>query len=477
MKERLLLTIALTLLLASCAQPGAAPTAEPEPRSHDDTASGVYPGEVWQEATTPEELGWSSEKLAKAREYSERIGSAAVMIVDDGVVVDSWGDITRNYMCHSVRKSLLSALYGIYVAEERIVLSKTLRELGIDDHTPLTEAEKRATVADLLRARSGVYIPAAGEAASMKAMRPERGSHAPGTFWYYNNWDFNALGTIFDQETGEENIYQAFKTRIADPIGMQDYPIEDLQYHYEPYSMHPFYGFRMSARDLARFALLFLREGRWRDQQIIPADWVQESTATYSQTCPDSGYGYMWWTGVKGGLFPNAEVKEHSYYASGWGGQYAIVLPYRNLVVVHRVNTDEPGQSVDTTQIGILLWLILDAAGEMEIGESPFIESAKGVRLNPDNLRETIAGSTARSASSSGELVVYFSEDGTVTVSVAGALIDTGKWWVEGDKLCIQFTNPDMEGTGCDHVVLDGTTIKLFDLDGILKMKLEYSRK
>ncbi len=478
MRKRLLLSVlALALLLVSCTHPTATPTAEPEPTPHDDTAREVYPGEAWQEATTPEQLGWSSEKLAEAKEYSERIGSAAVMIVDDGVVVDAWGDITRNYLCHSMRKSLLSALYGIYATEGKIILSKTLRELGIDDHTPLTEAEKQATVADLLRARSGVYIPAAGEAPAMKAMRPERGSHAPGTFCYYNNWDFNALGTIFDQETGEENIYQAFKTRIADPIGMQDFPIESLQYHYEPYSMHPYYNFRMSARDLARFALLFLREGRWGDQQIIPADWVRESTATTSQTGPDSGYGYMWWTGVKGGLFPNVEVKEHSYHASGWGGHEAIVLPYRNLVVVHRVNTDEAGQSVDTAQIGVLLWLILDAAGETEIGESPFMESAKGVRLTADNLQETVAGSTVRSGSGSGEIVASFAEDGTLALSVGGSLIDTGKWWVEGDKLCSQFTNPDVGAGGCSYVVLDGTTVKLFDLDGTLSMRLEYSRE
>ena len=90
--------MALTLLLASCARPAASPTAEPEPTPRDDTAREVYPGEVWQKATTPEQLGWSSEKLARAQEYSERIGSAAVMIVDDGVVIDAWGDITRNYM-------------------------------------------------------------------------------------------------------------------------------------------------------------------------------------------------------------------------------------------------------------------------------------------------------------------------------------------------------------------------------------------
>ena len=122
----------------------------------------VDSGKTWQKATSPEELGWSSEKLAVAQAYSENIGSAAVMIVDDGTVVDSWGDITRNYQCHSMRKSLLSALYGIYVDNGKIDISKTLKELDIDDCTPLTDVEKQATVADLLKAKSGIYIPAVG---------------------------------------------------------------------------------------------------------------------------------------------------------------------------------------------------------------------------------------------------------------------------------------------------------------------------
>ena len=70
-----------------------------------------------------------------------------------------------------------------------------------------------------------------------------------------------------------------------------------------------------------------------------------------------------------------------------------------------------------------------------------------------------------------------FSEDGTMAVSVAGALIDTGTWWAEGDKLCTKFTSPDLGEGGCSYVVLDGTTIKLFDLDGILEIKFEYSRE
>lgn len=458
---RLLVMLAVLLGLAAC---GGKPTSQR-----------TYPGEVWQRTETPGELEWSSEKLAKARAYSERIGSAAVMIVDDGIVVDSWGDITRNFMCHSVRKSLLSALIGIHVDESHIDLSKTMEELGIDDNEPsLTATEKQATVGDLIKARSGVYHVALGEAPSMKAARPERYSHAPGTFWYYNNWDFNALGTIFEQETGTK-IFEEFDRRIAKPLQMEDFEVDDCWYGTGPESIHSYYGFRMSARDLARFGLLFLREGRWRDQQIIPADWVKESTSTHSQTDHDSGYGYMWWTGVKGGLFPNVEVKECSFYASGYRGHKVIVLPYRNLVIVHRVDTDQPDPSVEIHQIGTLLWLILDAAGEREIGESPFIESAKGVRLTGEDLRETLVGSTLQGTTGSGEILASISRDGSISVSLAGSLIDKGKWWTEDDKLCVQFTNPDLEG-GCSLVMLDGTTIKLFDLDGTLNMKFEYSR-
>jgi CubicO group peptidase (beta-lactamase class C family) len=337
------------------------------------------PAVCWERPSSPEELGWSSEKLDRIKPELERLGTAALMVVDHGQIVFEWGNTANNFMAHSMRKSLVSALYGIAVDRGTIDMSSTLQELDIDDVVPLTTAEKQATVADLLKARSGVYIPAAGEAASMRADRPDRGSHPPGTFWYYNNWDFNALGTIFDQETGQ-NVYQAFDAWVAEPIGMQDFFPDDLQYTYEYWlSQHPYYGFRISARDLARFGQLYLQEGEWQGVQLIPADWVRESTATHSEIGPDEGYGYLWWTGVNGGLFPHVRVKEHSYCASGYRGHRVIVLPYRNLVVVHRVNTDETEVNLDDAQIGPLLWLVLDAAGETGLGEPPPI-LATGVR-------------------------------------------------------------------------------------------------
>ncbi|MBE9541639.1 MAG: serine hydrolase, partial [Proteobacteria bacterium] len=173
------------------------------------------------EYVVPEEVGWSSVKLEEAENYAEQIGSAAVMALYKGKVFFSWGKINQKYLIHSIRKPFLCALYGIYVKRGLIDLDKNLDELGIDDIPPgLTSIEKQATVRDLLMSRSGVYHEAAAEAQVMIKTRPERGSHAPGTFFYYNNWDFNVLGTIFEKQTGKK-IFEAFKEEIADPIGMQ----------------------------------------------------------------------------------------------------------------------------------------------------------------------------------------------------------------------------------------------------------------
>jgi CubicO group peptidase (beta-lactamase class C family) len=460
------LMIVAGFVLAGCALPAPPPTALRD--------AAVYPGADWAWSDSPESMGWSSAKLAVAQAYSERIGSAAVMIVDDGIVIAAWGDLERKYQCHSMRKSLISALYGIYVADGKIDLSATLEELGIDDRTPLTDVEKTATIAELLSARSGVYIEAAGEAPAMKAMRPPRGSHEPGTFWYYNNWDFNALGTIFDQLSGEKNIYTAFDKRIADPIGMQDYVPDELYYGYEPYSRHPYYGFRMSTRDLARFGLLFLRKGRWDDQQVVPADWVRESTASHSVTGPQSGYGYMWWTGEGVGGFPNVDEGPGSYYASGAYGQNVIVMPSRNLVVVHRADSDA-GHSVDEASIGTLLWMILDAAGEAGIGDPPLLERAVGTRLTADTLPQALQASTLRATQGGAEIIVTYGPDQAVSVSLNGAPLAEGRWWVEGDHYCHDL-GPEHGGRQCGQIVLNGNQLTWFDMDGYLSMTFEYGQ-
>jgi hypothetical protein len=230
-------------------------------------------------------------------------------------------------------------LYGIHVAGGNIDLNKTLAELGIDDTPPLTDSEKRARIVDLLQSRSGVYHSAAYETPSMKKKRPQRGSHPPGTFFWYNNWDFNTLCSILEQETGAK-IFEEYQKRFATALQMEDFRLQDTYYHLEKrHSIHPAYPFRMSARDMARFGLLFLRRGNWRGKQIIPQHWVDQSTASHfreSDTTPNPqyAYGYLWWRIVDGPL------KELGMYsARGYGGHSIDVLPGASLVFVHRVDT------------------------------------------------------------------------------------------------------------------------------------------
>jgi homoserine O-acetyltransferase/O-succinyltransferase len=328
---------------------------------HSSAQEAVYPGAIWQHVADAGRAGWSAAALKSAREYAQTIPTAAVMIVSGGQVVDEWGDTATRYNVHSIRKSFLSAMYGIHVREGRIDLSRTLEQLGIDDNEPsLTATEKQAILHDVLKARSGVYHPALYETAGMKARRPARGSHAPGTFWYYNNWDFNVLGTVFERLT-KTNLFVEFKNRIADPIGMEDYRIEDGTYVTGPDSVYPAYPFRMTARDMARFGLLFLHNGDWRGRQVVPADWVKESSTSYSDTGQAGGYGYLWWVAANGRHLPGVTLPEGTYSARGAGGHFILVIPAYDTVIVHRVNTDVPGRQVTDEQFGRLVKLILDA--------------------------------------------------------------------------------------------------------------------
>jgi CubicO group peptidase (beta-lactamase class C family) len=142
---------------------------------------------------------------------------------------------------------------------------------------------------------------------------------------------------------------------------MQDYRLEDGEYVTGADSVYPAYPFRMTARDMARFGLLFLRNGRWRDRQIIPAQWVRDSVRSYSDAGNPGGYGYLWWVAVEGRHLPGVALPEGSYSARGAGGHYILVIPAFDLVIVHRVNTDVRGRSVGAAEFGRLVQLVLDA--------------------------------------------------------------------------------------------------------------------
>jgi CubicO group peptidase (beta-lactamase class C family) len=313
----------------------------------------------WEE---PRAAGWSGHALDEAIGFASTLDTAALLLLVDGRVLCAHGRVAERFNGHSIRKGLLSALIGIAAEHGTIDLGATLADLGIDDRQGLSERERQATVLDLLTARSGIYHPSGYESPWMRSIKPARGTAGPGTRWCYNNWDFNALGTIYRQRTGED-IFAAFATRLAEPLGMTDFdPRRDGGYVELEESLHPAYPFRMSARDLARFGELYRLGGAWRDRQLVPRTWVEMSGLPYSEAGVRGAYGYMWWVERSGILFPNVVLPPGSYAAAGSRGHYVVVLPALDAVLVHRVDTDREGTNVTIQQFGSLVRRILAAA-------------------------------------------------------------------------------------------------------------------
>jgi CubicO group peptidase (beta-lactamase class C family) len=305
----------------------------------------VFPSREWTRVDA-QSAGTTTQRLEALRARVRAGQTTGMMIVAGGRLLFEYGDTAEVSYVASVRKSIISMLYGKYVTNGTIPLTKTLRALHIDDKGGLLRSELDATVEDLLTARSGVYHPAAnlGDASDRA---PARGSVKHGTYFLYNNWDFNALGAILERET-RRPIYELFGTDIAAPLALQDWNPKPGAYaeavrNDTGQSQWPAHHFLLSTRDMARVGYLMLRKGRWNDGQVIPAAWVTRSTrlvtpaAEVTRTSPfipGLGYGYLWW------IFDRAQYLhsplDGAYTASGSYGQYITVVPRLDVVVAHK---------------------------------------------------------------------------------------------------------------------------------------------
>ena len=240
-------------------------------------------------------------------------------------------------------------LYGNYVANGMIDLDLTLEDMGMDDVGGLLPIEMRATVRHLISARSGVYHEASNPGDNLDDA-PTRGSQEPGTYYLYSNWDFNAAGAAFEQLTGR-NIYDALGSDLAEPLGFQDWDRSIHRKSGDPSrSVYLAYHMVLSTRDMARLGELMLRDGRWEDEQVVPADWVRQIVSVVtpnSEMNPaglrdgEFGYGHMWW--VWDGDRVECEF-EGAYTGRGAYGQYITVIPKADMVVAHKtVPEDQTG--------------------------------------------------------------------------------------------------------------------------------------
>ena len=365
--KRLFSALALATCVAGCASspPAARPPSTAPPSTAD--SRGIFPGAEWERISDPSTAGYCADKLGLVTARAQELPTTAMMAIVGGRVLYEYGDVATVSYLASVRKSVLAMLVGKYVKNGTIRLNKTLADLRIDDHGGLLPSEQQATIADLLGARSGVYHEASNAGDDL-ASAPPRGSQKPGSYYLYSNWDFNALGTIFEQET-RQGIYEALENDLVRPTGMRDF---DRAAHRRTgnakRSVHLAYHMNFSTRDMARIGYVMLRDGQWNGQEIVPRDWVRRISSVVTpveEMNPERhrrgpfGYGYLWWVwdgpAAKG---PYAGA----YTGQGAVGQFITVLPRRDMVVVHKT---VPGRkrSVSGSQYRELLDLVLGAQG------------------------------------------------------------------------------------------------------------------
>lgn len=324
----------------------------------------IYPDSAWQFTYDASNEGWNKDSLNSLKRFiTDSTNATGMVVIQSGRISFDYGDTKETSYLASCRKSLLSMLYGPFVANKKIDLSATMELLHIDDVGGLLPIEKKATIKDLLTARSGVYHPASN-GGDASAMAPKRGSIKPGSFWLYNNWDFNVAGYILEQQTGR-TIYQLIDSILAKPLQMQDWNItEQRKTGDTTNSKYLAYHMWFSTRDMARIGYLMLRNGKWKDQQIIPSDWVKLTTSVvtpYKKAVEEKtayfhfGYGYLWWIWDT----PyNKDLYEGAYSATGAYGQFITVLPKLDLVVAFKTKYEYGRQTPTDLYLKVLDKLI-----------------------------------------------------------------------------------------------------------------------
>ncbi len=275
-------------------------------------------------------------------------GGPAGLIIKNGYIVAQWGDVNRVDMTFSATKGFLSTVAGLAVDDGLIKNVNDLVSKYVWDETFQGEHNSTITWKHLLNQSSdwsgtlfGMHDwadrpPKEGSIDDWK----NRKLSEPGTVYEYNDVRVNLLAYAL------LNVYRkplpmVLKDKLMDPIGASTtwrwYGYDNSFVNIDGIMMqsvsgggHHGGGIFINATDMARFGLLFLRKGKWKNKQLLSEHWIDEAQLPSS---PNKDYGYMWWNNSQQKW---AAVPADVYYAVGFGGNYIIVDKEHDLVVVAR---------------------------------------------------------------------------------------------------------------------------------------------
>ena len=291
-------------------------------------------GAEWP-TSTPEEQGMDSATLAALLAYiqAEDLPFRSMLVIRHGVLVtEAYAypyDAGTSHELRSCTKSVLSALIGIARSQGHFD-DLNVPALGyFSDRTiaNLDTQKQAVTLKNLLTMTGGFDWPD-DESASTNAMTSSSDwvqyvldqpmIAKPGTRFKYNNGGSHLLAAILQRTLGRDLLDYANEV-LFHPLG-----ISSVRWDTDPQQFNiGSWGLYLRPRDMAKLGQLYLDGGQWQGVQIVPADWVAESTRDQLGV-GDVGYGYQWWVHSGAGY----------YAAEGFGGEYIMVAPDLDLVVV-----------------------------------------------------------------------------------------------------------------------------------------------
>ena len=283
------------------------------------------------------------------RESEEQVTLSFIVVQDGQILHERYApgvNAVTKTRTWSTAKSIASTLIGMLVDEGRLDLDAPLPFGWLPENAGSQETDPRRhiTLRHALNMSSGLYPVdswgmeyATGSgfsywagASSVEGARNRSLMREPGTFWDYENYD-TLLGVYaMKLAIGDPQAYLAFpRERLLDKLGMRNTFLSTDRFGDFILSSQVY----TTARDLARFGMLYAQNGMWKDERLLSEEWI-EFVRTPAPATSESGnfYGGQWW------LVPDdrTDVPSDAYSTAGNRGQYVVVVPSHDLVIVRR---------------------------------------------------------------------------------------------------------------------------------------------
>ena len=306
------------------------------------------PGDDWQ-ISIPAEQGLDPELVAKLYYNASKLETIySLLVFKNGYLVAedyfNIGSVEQKVNIHSVTKSYTSALVGVALAQGYLSsLDQKMMEFFPEFAERVTDPRKKQiTIRQMLQMRAGYpWEESTAELFELlySGFRPSTLVDVPlvrdpGTDFEYSNLTSHLLGIIVARAC-KKDLKSFAQEHLFSPLGIEPgFWQQDWEGYYLGFS-----DLHISARDMAKFGLMYQNDGEYDGNQIIPADWVHDSLQIYSENAwkirvgrnwRDNGYGYQWWS-VRAG--------DHRYsLAWGHGGQQIVLLDEFDMVIVVTVD-------------------------------------------------------------------------------------------------------------------------------------------